>query len=27
VPFTAAETIHQQLETGAITGRAALLMP
>ena len=26
VPFTQAEAIHQQLETGSITGRAALLM-
>jgi propanol-preferring alcohol dehydrogenase len=26
VPFTQAEAIHQQLETGSVTGRAALLM-
>ena len=26
VPFTEAEAIHQRLEVGAITGRAALLM-
>jgi propanol-preferring alcohol dehydrogenase len=26
VPFTAAEAVHQRLETGSITGRAALLM-
>ncbi|RPJ47976.1 MAG: NADPH:quinone oxidoreductase [Betaproteobacteria bacterium] len=27
VPFTEAEAVHQRLETGSITGRAALLMP
>lgn len=27
VPFTEAEKLHQRLETGSITGRAALLMP
>jgi D-arabinose 1-dehydrogenase-like Zn-dependent alcohol dehydrogenase len=26
VPFTQAEAIHRQLETGSVTGRAALLM-
>ena len=27
VPYTEAEAIHQKLETGSITGRAALMMP
>lgn len=27
VPFTEAEAVHRRLETGAVTGRAALLMP
>ena len=27
VPMAEAEALHQRLETGAVTGRAALIMP